>query len=150
MRYKVEGLLIKELSLFKDNRGWLGEIIREDESEIKPVMSYLSMTNPGLVRGPHEHKEQTDVFCFIGRFRVYLWDNRKTSATYRESKTIDTDVPTVVIVPPGIVHAYRNTGDGEGIVINLPDRLYKGWGKKEPVDEVRYEEDPLSPFRMNE
>ncbi len=147
----MEGLQIRELTLYKDNRGWLGEILRDDESEFKPVMSYLSLTKPGFIRGPHEHREQTDYFCFIGRFRLYFWDNRKTSTTYQESNIIETtDIPTIVVVPPGIVHAYQNIDRRNSFVINLPDRLYRGWGKKEPVDEIRYEDDLSSPFRIKE
>jgi dTDP-4-dehydrorhamnose 3,5-epimerase len=150
-RYNLEGLEVRVVSLYEDQRGWLGEIIREDESELRPVMSYVSMTKPGLVRGPHEHREQTDCFCIIGRFRLYFWDNRKSSATYMESKAIDTaDVPVIVIVPPGIVHAYKNIDNINGLVINLPDKLYKGRGKTEAVDEIRYEDDLSSPFRVEE
>ena len=29
----MEGLELRELSLYEDNRGWLGEIIRDDESD---------------------------------------------------------------------------------------------------------------------
>ncbi|KPK00944.1 MAG: dTDP-4-dehydrorhamnose 3,5-epimerase [Nitrospira bacterium SG8_35_4] len=147
----MEGLLIKELSVYEDNRGWLAEIIRDDESAVKPVMSYLSVTRPGLARGPHEHKEQTDYFCFIGKFRIYVWDNREESSTFREQKIVETSgVPTIAVVPPGIVHAYRNIDGKDGLVINLPDRLYRGWGKKEKVDEVRYEDDSSSPYRIEE
>lgn len=147
----MDGLEIKELSIYEDHRGWLGEIIRVDETTLKPLLCYISMTKPGVVRGPHEHREQTDYFCFIGRFRLYLWDNRKTSATYKKNKTIETsDIPTIAVVPPGIVHAYKNIGIRDSIVINLPDRLYRGWGKAEPVDEIRYENNLLSPFRINE
>ncbi|RJQ49085.1 MAG: dTDP-4-dehydrorhamnose 3,5-epimerase, partial [Nitrospiraceae bacterium] len=49
-----------------------------------------------------------------------------------------------------IVHAYKNIGIVDGLVINLPDRLYKGWGKTEPVDEIRYEDDPKTPFRIED
>jgi dTDP-4-dehydrorhamnose 3,5-epimerase len=43
-------------------------------------------------------------------------------------------------VPPGVVHAYRNISRTErGTVLNYPDTLYAGWGKSEPVDEVRHE-----------
>lgn len=147
----MEGIEIKELSVYEDNRGWLAEIIRDDESDVKPVMSYLSMTSPGLVRGPHEHKEQTDYFCFIGKFRIYLWDNRAESGTFREQKTVETSgVPTIAVVPPGIVHAYKNIDTKESLVINLPDRLYMGQGKKEKIDEVRYEDDSNSPYRIEE
>lgn len=145
----MEGIEIKELNQFKDQRGWLAEMFRDDESSFRPVMSYLSMTKPGLVRGPHEHVEQTDYFCFIGKFRLYLWDNRQGSPTYKLNKVVDTsDTPTVAIVPPGIVHAYKNIASEEGLVINMPDRLFRGDGKREPVDEIRHEDDPSSPFRI--
>ncbi|MEW6601502.1 MAG: dTDP-4-dehydrorhamnose 3,5-epimerase family protein [Nitrospirota bacterium] len=147
----MEGVEVKELNLYKDNRGWLGEILRDDESELKPTMSYLSMTNPGLVRGPHEHREQTDCFCFIGKFKLYLWDNRKESATYKKHQIFETSYnPIIAIVPPGIVHAYKNIDRREGFVINMPDKLYKGWGKAEEVDEIRYENDPESPFKIED
>ena len=32
----------------------------------------------------------------------------------------------------------------------MPDRLFMGQGKKEPVDEIRYEDDSSSPFRIEE
>ena len=147
----MEGVEIRELALYKDKRGWLGEIIRDDETDYRPVMSYLSMTAPGHARGPHEHRDQTDLFCFIGEFRLYLWDNRQTSSTYREFKIIDTaGLPTLAIVPPGIVHAYRNIGGNEGLVLNMPDRLFMGEGKTEPVDEIRHEDDPDSPFKIED
>ncbi|UCH81698.1 MAG: dTDP-4-dehydrorhamnose 3,5-epimerase family protein [Nitrospiraceae bacterium] len=147
----MEGFDIRELSVFEDERGWLTEIFRNDITDFRPVMSYLSMTKSGQIRGPHEHTEQTDYFCFLGKFRLYLWDNREKSLTYQQHKVIDTSgLPTVAVVPAGIVHAYKNVSDEGGMVINMPDRLYKGEGKKEPVDEVRYEDDPASPFRIIE
>jgi dTDP-4-dehydrorhamnose 3,5-epimerase len=147
----MEGVEIREVRLYEDNRGWLGELIRDDETNHKPLMSYLSMTNPGLARGPHEHIHQTDYFCFIGRFKLYLWDNRKASSTYGKHKVVETnEAPTVAVVPPGIVHAYKNIDDKSGIVINLPDKLYKGRGKEDPVDEIRYEDDPDSAYRIKD
>ena len=146
----MEGVVIEELSQFHDQRGWLVEIFREDETAFRPAMSYVSMTKPGISRGPHEHMEQSDYFCFLGPFRLYLWDNRKGSSTYQKKLVFDTQGrPCTAIVPPGVVHAYKNTGSEDGIVINLPDRLFRGKGKTSEVDEVRYENDPESPFRLD-
>jgi len=148
--FVMEGVVIKELSQFHDQRGWLVEIFREDEIDFKPAMSYVSMTKPGVARGPHEHMDQSDYFCFLGHFRLYLWDNRKGSSTYQEKLTFDAQGrPFTAIVPPHVVHAYKNIGSEEGIVINLPDRLFRGKGKTSAVDEVRYENDPASPFRLD-
>jgi len=152
---EINGIVIKDLIKNKDKRGWLAEIFRKDmvKKEIFPEMCYISLTFPGIVRGPHEHLEQTDYFCFVGpsTFKLVLWDNRKKSPTYKNKMTLNIaeDDPRIVIVPPGIVHAYKNIGDKPGLVVNLPNRLYAGWGKIEKVDEIRYENDPKSPFKLD-
>ncbi|MBI4697880.1 MAG: dTDP-4-dehydrorhamnose 3,5-epimerase family protein [Nitrospirae bacterium] len=148
---EIDGIIIKKLELFSDSRGWLMELFREDNNlkhGFDPVMSYISVTKPSVARGPHEHIEQTDYFCFLGNFNLYLWDNRKGSPTYNNKQIIENTDRLIVIVPPGIVHAYKNMGQEDAMVLNFPDRLYAGRGKKEKVDEVRYEDDPESPFKV--
>jgi dTDP-4-dehydrorhamnose 3,5-epimerase len=139
---------------FEDDRGWLGEFFRHDElpASLHPVMGYLSLTLPGIARGPHEHADQTDLFLFFsGAFRLYLWDARSDSPTcgHRQVLDVGVDNPTRAIVPPGVVHAYRNLGPGEALVVNCPNRLYAGERKKEPVDEIRHEDLVDSPYTMD-
>ena len=64
METKIYGVVIRKVEKFSDERGWLCEIFRKDniDESISPVMSYISMTKPGIVRGPHEHLQQTDYF----------------------------------------------------------------------------------------
>lgn len=151
----IDGVRIKPMVRFTDDRGWLTEVYREDEldAEFHPVMGYISMTSPGVTRGPHEHVEQADYFCFIGpsNFRVFLWDNRKTSPTYRNRQEVlaGEDAPLSILIPPGVVHAYRNVGAAPGMVVNVPNRLYAGEGKRHPVDEIRHEADPDSPYVLD-
>ena len=54
----------------------------------------------------------------------------------------------VEVTPVGVVHAYKNVGREVGIVLNAANRLYKGVGRKEPVDEIRHEDRPDSPFQL--
>ena len=54
-----------------------------------------------------------------------------------------------MIIPPGVVHAYKNVADRPGWVFNVPNRLFAGKNKKEPVDEIRYEEVPDSPYVLD-
>jgi len=149
---KIIGVEIRPIKKYVDDRGWLAELFREDEVDksIFPAMSYISMTRPGVTRGPHEHVDQTDYFCFIGpsNFKVTLWDNRAKSATfqYKTELVVGEDAPYVVIVPEGVVHAYQNIGEVDGVVINCPNRLFMGPGKKEKVDEIRHEDDRQSPY----
>mgnify|MGYP001166005614 CR=1 FL=1 len=154
MKCEIDGVILKELRQFNDDRGWLIELFRHDEitGANQPVMAYVSLTKPGVARGPHEHVSQSDYFAFIGpsTFRLYLWDNRKNSATFRKFFKIDVgeNNKMTAIIPPGVVHAYKNIGSGDGIVYNAPNQLYAGQGKKEPVDEIRHEDDAKSSFRL--
>ena len=151
---EIKGVVIRKLAKAEDSRGWLAEIFRKDEleGEFFPTMAYISSTNPGVTRGPHEHREQADLFCFIGpsNFKLRMWDNRKDSETYRCVTTlvVGQENPSSVLVPPGVVHAYKNIGDTDGIVINCPNRLYRGTRRQEEVDEIRHENDGHTIFRM--
>ena len=143
----IEGVRVEKLVKNVDERGLLVETYRADAlpKGLSPQMSYVSYTLPGLARGPHEHLRQTDIFVFMGPgdFRVHLWDNRKESPGFGNSMIIllGEQNPSLVIVPPGVVHGYRNVSKVvNGMVLNYPNTLYRGWGKKEEVDEVRHEE----------
>ena len=149
----IKDVIIKNLSKFEDERGWLTEIYRNDEINYQPVMSYISVTNPSISRGPHEHKAQTDFFVFVGPgdFALYLWDNLKDSETYEQKQIIEVGEknPVAVSVPPGVVHGYKCISNQPAYSINLPDKLYAGKDKKEEVDEIRWEKDPNSPFKID-
>jgi dTDP-4-dehydrorhamnose 3,5-epimerase len=151
----IEGVIWRPLKKYHDARGWLCELYRNDDlpEEYRPVMCYVSVTEPGVARGPHEHVDQADYFCFYGpsNFKMYLWDNRPQSKTYGnvETRVVGADDPMALVVPVGVVHAYRNVGDTPGLVVNAANRLYKGWGRKEPVDEIRHEDAADSPFKLD-
>ena len=151
---EIKDVVVRDLRKFVDSRGWLAELFRHDEldREFYPAMSYISSTDPGVTRGPHEHVDQADLFCFIGpsRFKLRLWDNRKESETYNHVMTLVVGEGNAksVLVPAGVVHAYQNVGDVAGIVINCPNRLYMGQGKQEQIDEIRHEDDPNTIYRI--
>ena len=151
---QIHGVIIRRIETYEDDRGWLAELFRRDELELVnyPAMAYLSVTKPGVARGPHEHTDQSDLFCFIGpgNFEVKLWDNRKDSPSFNSSESllVGEEEPMAVLIPPGVVHGYRNISSVDAYVINLPNRLYRGEGRSGPVDEVRHEGDPNSRFSM--
>ncbi len=136
---------IMPLERYTDSRGWLCEFFRHDTLPpgLHPAMGYVSLTHAGVTRGPHEHRDQTDLFVFFsGAFRLYLWDSRKNSPTrgHRQVADLGERCPAAVSVPPGVIHAYRNVGSSDAILVNCPNRLYGGEGKASPVDEIRHEE----------
>ncbi len=151
----IDGVIVRPLSAHKDHRGWLLELFREDElpAAERPVMAYVSETLPGVARGPHEHVDQTDYFAFVGPgdFLLYLWDARPQSPTRGRSMKVAVGESNkhCVIVPPGVIHAYKNIGPTCGWVFNAPNRLYAGPGKRSPVDEIRHEDQAESLYRLD-
>ena len=151
----IDRVIVRFLQKRSDERGWLLELFRKDElpASFCPAMAYFSQTLPGVVRGPHEHVAQTDYFVFAGPgdFRLYLWDRREASQTRgaHVQYVFGESAPAAVIVPPGVVHAYKNVGDVPGLVFNAPDRLYGGPGRRLPVDEIRWEHREDCPYAVD-
>ena len=152
---EIRDVFVYPIKKFHDDRGWLAELFRHDDldKEFYPAMAYISFTKPGIQRGPHEHVDQADLFCFIGpsTFNMRMWDNRPDSSTFNNIMSFEAGVdnPMAVVVPKGVVHGYRNIGSVDGMVINCPNRLYMGEGKHETIDEIRHEDDPQTIYRMD-
>lgn len=149
----LPGARVEALPVFKDARGSLHELFRSDEipAGFNPLMACSSWSHAGVTRGPHQHVAQDDYFTFAGpsSFTVYLWDDRPGSAKAAKGWFILTGepAPSRIYVPRGVVHAYRNTGTVTGLVVTTASLLFKGEGRRDPVDEIRHESDPHSPYK---
>lgn len=149
----IDGVSPVSLLTNPDDRGYLCELFRGDIYGLTyPAMGYVSQTKQNIVRGPHEHVQQSDMFVFcFSVFDVYLWDARPQSPTYGRCTRLHLDNNGSdywrLVVPPGVVHAYVALGEN-GIVLNFPDQLYRGTNYRDPVDEIRHECDPNSPFKI--
>jgi len=132
----IDGVVVRDLKIVRDRRGWLAELFRRDELEerLYPAMAYISSTGPGIRRGPHEHVDQADCFASSARriFKIRMRDNRAGSETFNHVMTliVGQDNPKSVLVPGGVVHAYQNVAGIDGTVINCPNRLYAGQTRK--------------------
>ncbi|MCX6796445.1 MAG: dTDP-4-dehydrorhamnose 3,5-epimerase family protein [Candidatus Falkowbacteria bacterium] len=149
----IKDVVIKKIKKIEDERGWLAEVFRNDEKNYQPIMSYVSFTKAGVIRGPHEHQHQSDYFIFIGpgNFELHLWDSRPGSETEGEyvKMVVGEEEPVAVIVPPGVVHGYKCFSENGAYTFNLPDKLYQGKNKAEEADEIRWEQDKDSPYKIN-
>ena len=69
-----------------DERGRLMEMLRSDDDIfIKFGQVYMTTAYPGVVKGWHYHKIQTDSFIVVkGMMKVVLYDGRKESNTFGE------------------------------------------------------------------
>jgi dTDP-4-dehydrorhamnose 3,5-epimerase len=150
----LPGVRVEALPVYKDPRGSLHELFRVDEvpAGFKPLMACTSWTHPGISRGPHQHVGQDDYFTFAGPsdFTVYLWDGRLGAAGAAKGWIIETGerAPSRIHVPRGVVHAYRNAGKSSGLVVTVTSLLFKGEGRRDPVDEIRHELNPQSPYKF--
>lgn len=139
----IDGVTVQTLHGNKDSRGLLVELWRSDWLDCRPQMAYLSLTLPGEERGPHEHRQQTDVMAFPGPgvLLLRLVDARPVSPTFREEQTLTVGewLPALVTIPPGVMHGYLNVGAVPALCVNLPDALYAGPRRSQPVDEIRHE-----------
>ena len=85
----IEGVRIKRLKVIPDERGFLMEMMRDDDEFFQKFgQVYLSVVYPGVVKGWHYHKKQTDHFVFVkGLATVVLYDDREGSRTRGEGIT---------------------------------------------------------------
>lgn len=148
-------VIIDEVRQYTDARGNLVELWRSDDLKthqtitedhdgydmekcVRPVMSYWSITNPYVMRGPHEHLHQTDFFISWNSKMIYQLYNKDTNEMF----TFITDPQKVyrVKVAPPIIHSYRNLESKPSTTGNFPTALFMGRDKKEAIDEIRHEE----------
>ena len=130
---------VYELKQFKDDRGMVCETFRLDDSILKDSkMCYISETEPFVLRGPHQHSNQTDNFISWKTTMIYQMYNPDINET-RYFITDPNKIYLVKVAPP-IIHSYRNISICDiSKTLNYPTSLFMGEGKKEPIDEIRHE-----------
>ena len=124
----IEGVEIKKLKVIPDNRGFLMEMLRCDDSLFERFgQVYLSVCRPKVVKGWHYHKQQTDNFVVVkGNAKVVLYDNRESSQTKREIQEVfmGEENPILLKIPTYVVHGITPIGDEPSYLINCPTLPY--------------------------
>jgi dTDP-4-dehydrorhamnose 3,5-epimerase len=127
-RKLIDGVRIKELRLLPDGRGYLMEMLRSDDEIFEGFgQVYLSVGYPGVVKGWHYHKLQTDYFTIVkGMMKVVLYDRRDESPTHGEINEffIGELNPLLITIPPGVLHGMMAVGEQPGYLVNCPTRPY--------------------------
>lgn len=125
----IEGVLVKPLRVIPDERGFLMEILRGDDAFFERFgQVYLSVAYPGVVKGWHYHREQTDHMAVIrGMAKIVLYDMREGSTTKGEVMELFAGErnPILVRIPPGVCHGMKAIGAEAAYMINTPDRTYR-------------------------
>src|SRR5262245_17009229 len=88
---------------------------------------HITTTLPGRVRAWDLHQSTTDrLFVACGLMKIVVFDGRNGSRTFGRFNefTVSEKNPGLLIVPPNLYHGWKNIGTSEGIIINMPDRMY--------------------------
>jgi len=124
----IQGVRIKPLTRHVDDRGYVMEILRDDDDLfIKFGQIYVATCYPGVVKAWHAHQRQTDNFCVIkGHAKVGLFDGRKDSPTYKQTETyvLGEMNPILLQIPPLVWHGQMAVGDETSYLLNIPTEHY--------------------------
>jgi len=122
----LEGIEIKPLKKFADERGFFAEIMRNDWKGIfqeEVVQANLSISYPGIVRAWHRHlRGQVDYFVVLkGALKICAYND--------ETEELDEIVSTgenlqVVRVPGYYWHGFKVIGDERAYLVYFTNKLY--------------------------
>ncbi len=128
MDKSIDGVIVKNLRVIPDERGWLMEILRCDDPLFKTFgQVYVTTAYPGVVKAWHFHKKQTDNFtCIRGMMKVVLYDARTDSPTYRNLMElfVGEKNPALISVPPGVMHGFKGIGTDTAYFLSIPTLPY--------------------------
>ena len=124
----INGVKVRNLRFIPDERGYLMEMLRSDWEEYdKFGQVYITAVYPGVVKGWHYHKIQTDHFiCIHGMAKVVLYDGREGSPTHGEVNEffMGDQNPMLLKIPPGVMHGFKGIGQEMTLIVNVPTELY--------------------------
>ncbi|HEY5695454.1 MAG TPA: bifunctional dTDP-4-dehydrorhamnose 3,5-epimerase family protein/NAD(P)-dependent oxidoreductase [Candidatus Saccharimonadales bacterium] len=114
----IPGLVILDLTVFGDNRGWFKENWQREKMvalglpDFGPVQNNFSFNNAkGVLRGIHA--EPWDKFISVGSGSFFgAWvDIREGSPTYGTVFTTEIDASKAIFVPAGVANSYLTLED---------------------------------------
>jgi dTDP-4-dehydrorhamnose 3,5-epimerase-like enzyme len=109
---------IDEVKTLRDPRGSLFEPLSDAELAAQRNV-HVVLTQPNEVRGNHVHQHATEITTVMGPCLARL----KEGGTIR-----DVEVPAGEVwrftIPPGVVHAYQNTGDAVMVLISFSTQVH--------------------------
>ena len=109
---------VQAVKTHRDVRGVLFEPLTDAELQAQKNV-HVVLTQPGEIRGNHVHRTAVETTTVVGPGLIRL----KERGTIR-----DIEVPAGeilrLIIPPGVVHAFRNTGDSAMVMVSFSTNLH--------------------------
>jgi len=123
----LEGITIKPLKKFLDERGSFTEVMRADWKELlgsdEIVQANLSVTYPGIVRAWHRHLQgQTDYFLVLrGSAKICAFDEEsgELDEIFSSGENLQ-----IVRIPGHYWHGFKVLGNEPVVLLYFTNRLY--------------------------
>jgi dTDP-4-dehydrorhamnose 3,5-epimerase-like enzyme len=114
----TKSVRIETIKTHRDPRGAVFEPLNDAELAAQRNV-HVVLTGPDEVRGNHVHADAVETTTVVGPCLVRL----KEAGAIR-----DVEVPLGetwrFTIPPGVVHAYRNTGTSTMVLVSFSTRLH--------------------------
>jgi dTDP-4-dehydrorhamnose 3,5-epimerase len=118
----IDGVQIIPLRTFLDERGYVRHMLKKTDPYFQEFGEiYFSVIFPGAIKGWHVHRKMELNYATIsGNIKLVLYDDRKSSPTYKELQEIYMGEENYVLVkiPPNIVNGFKAIGNERAIVAN--------------------------------
>jgi dTDP-4-dehydrorhamnose 3,5-epimerase-like enzyme len=127
---KMNGATVQSVKTHRDARGTLFEPLTDAELQAQKNV-HVVLSHPGETRGNHVHRTAVETTAVVGPCLVRL----KEEGTVR-----DIEVPAGEIlrltIPPGVVHAFRNTGDSAMVLVSFSTNLHDPAGEDTQREQI--------------
>jgi dTDP-4-dehydrorhamnose 3,5-epimerase-like enzyme len=107
---------------FRDPRGTLFEPLTDEELQAQKNV-HVVLTQPNEVRGNHSHRTAVETTTVVGPCFIRL----KEEGEVRDIQVADGELLRLTI-PPGVVHAFRNTGSSAMVMVSFSTNLHDPQG----------------------
>ncbi len=138
---RIDGVVVRRLTLHADDRGHVGEILRMSDPLCRDFtfrQSNLTRTRSGVIKAFHYHLHQDDIFCpLVGTARIVMVDFRKESKSFGMANSVFAGelYPRAVRIPAGVAHGYEVLPGPDLLLVYFTSREY------DPADEFRLPHD---------
>ncbi len=120
----MKGIQVQDHDKKSDERGWLFEVLgKQHLATVKEFgQLHVSVAHPGKVRGNHYHKRKTEWFSVPTGTGLLLLKDRATGE--EQEILMGENALKTVKITPGIIHAIKNQGDREMVLIVYADETF--------------------------